>query len=131
MAPLPAAFTDEVMMQHCWLGETPFDYPFSESDLPKAIAIQINGNDQCVPQTSLSFEAAAMSCGAWLSPPYCAQRPSHLQRNHIAAPFVSWLTHMLARSPRPRNRPPARPRARAPAPLQTVLPARSPASSAT
>lgn len=35
----------EVMMQHVWLGETPFDYPFSETDLPKAIAVQINGND--------------------------------------------------------------------------------------
>jgi len=38
----------EVMMQHCWLGETPFDYPFSETDLPRAIAIQINGNDHFV-----------------------------------------------------------------------------------
>ena len=35
-------------MQHCWLGETNFDYSFSETDLPKAIAIQINGNDHFI-----------------------------------------------------------------------------------
>ena len=38
----------EVMVQHCWLGETNFDYDFTETDLPKAIAIQINGNDHFV-----------------------------------------------------------------------------------
>jgi hypothetical protein len=39
------------MMQHCWLGETPFDYPFTLTDLPKAIAIQINGNDHFIRDT--------------------------------------------------------------------------------
>ena len=39
------------MMQHCWLGETNFDFPFSETDLPKAIAIQINGNDHFIRDT--------------------------------------------------------------------------------
>jgi hypothetical protein len=33
----------EVMMHRCWLGETNFDYPFSPTDLPQSIAIQING----------------------------------------------------------------------------------------
>ena len=36
----------EVMMMHCWLGEVNFDYPFETmGTLPKAIAVQINGND--------------------------------------------------------------------------------------
>ena len=33
-------------MMHCWLGEVNFDYPFETmGTLPKAIAVQINGND--------------------------------------------------------------------------------------
>ena len=32
----------EVLVDRCWLGETNFDYPFSQTDLPQAIAIQIN-----------------------------------------------------------------------------------------
>ena len=33
-------------MLHCWLGEVNFDYPFETmGTLPKAIAVQINGND--------------------------------------------------------------------------------------
>lgn len=68
--------TFQVMMHHCWLGETPFDYPwsmtvseggkklrhpperslllscnFAAQDLPKAIAIQINGNDHFISST--------------------------------------------------------------------------------
>ena len=35
----------EVLVDRCWLGETNFDYPFSVTDLPKSIAIQVNGND--------------------------------------------------------------------------------------
>jgi hypothetical protein len=38
----------ELMISRCWLGETNFDYSFSKTDLPKAIAIQINGNDHYV-----------------------------------------------------------------------------------
>ena len=32
----------EVLVDRCWLGETNFDYPFSPTDLPTAVAIQIN-----------------------------------------------------------------------------------------
>lgn len=39
------------MISRCWLGETNFDYPFSKTDLPKSIAIQINGNDHYVENT--------------------------------------------------------------------------------
>ena len=38
----------EVMIDRAWLGETNFDYPFTQADPPKAIAIQINGNDHYV-----------------------------------------------------------------------------------
>ena len=41
----------ELMISRCWLGETNFDYPFSKTDLPKSIAIQINGNDHYVENT--------------------------------------------------------------------------------
>ena len=33
------------------MGETNFDFAFSEADLPKAIAIQINGNDHFIRDT--------------------------------------------------------------------------------
>ena len=39
------------MMDRCWLGETNFDYPFSSTDLPQAVAIQINGNDHYILNT--------------------------------------------------------------------------------
>jgi len=43
----------EVMIEHCWLGETNFDFPFENHPgvYPKAIAIQINGNDHYVRDT--------------------------------------------------------------------------------
>ena len=41
----------EVLLDRAWLGETNFDYPFSKTDLPKAVAIQINGNDHYVLNT--------------------------------------------------------------------------------
>ncbi len=41
----------EVMMSRCWLGETNYDYPFSPSDLPTAVAIQLNGNDHFISET--------------------------------------------------------------------------------
>ena len=41
----------EVMLDRAWLGETNFDYPFSQAAPPKAVAIQINGNDHYVLNT--------------------------------------------------------------------------------
>jgi hypothetical protein len=41
----------ELMISRCWLGETNFDYPFSKTDLPTAIAIQVNGNDHYIQST--------------------------------------------------------------------------------
>jgi hypothetical protein len=41
----------EVMMDRCWLGETNFDFPFSQADPPKAVAIQVNGNDHFILNT--------------------------------------------------------------------------------
>ena len=32
----------EVMMNECWLGETNFDYPFTQNNPPTSVAIQIN-----------------------------------------------------------------------------------------
>jgi len=42
----------EVMMERCWLGETNFDYKFAKhKTLPRATAIQINGNDHYILNT--------------------------------------------------------------------------------
>lgn len=41
----------EVMLHRAWLGETNFDFPFSETALPKAIAVQLNGNDHYILDT--------------------------------------------------------------------------------
>jgi hypothetical protein len=49
----------EVMIDRAWLGETNFDYPFSKTDLPQAIAIQINGNDRAL---SAAHHAAPARC---------------------------------------------------------------------
>jgi hypothetical protein len=41
----------EVMLDRAWLGETNFDFPFSVSAPPKAVAIQVNGNDHYIVNT--------------------------------------------------------------------------------
>ena len=41
----------EVMIDRCWLGETNFDYPFTQADPPKAYAIQVNANDHYIANT--------------------------------------------------------------------------------
>ena len=41
----------EVMMDRAWLGETNFDYVWTQENPPQAIAIQINGNDHFISST--------------------------------------------------------------------------------
>ena len=42
----------QVMMDRCWLGETNFDYDFTDHHTePNATAIQINGNDHYILNT--------------------------------------------------------------------------------
>ena len=48
----------EVLVDRCWLGETNFDYPFSQTDPPQAVGIQINVREEKLspfPLSSFSF----------------------------------------------------------------------------
>ena len=41
----------EVMVDRAWLGESNFDYEWTHADPPKAVAVQVNGNDHYVLNT--------------------------------------------------------------------------------
>ena len=41
----------EVMLDRAWLGETNFDFPWTQANPPQAVAVQINGNDHYILNT--------------------------------------------------------------------------------
>lgn len=53
----------EVMLDRAWLGETNFDFPFSQASPPKAVAIQLNGNDHCEKARAARKQAPPSAAG--------------------------------------------------------------------